>query len=297
MNAGSKTKGLILAAGKGSRLYPATSVVCKQLLLIYDKPLIYYPLATLMQAGITDIMIIPTPRDLPQFERLLGDGSQLGLSIVYKPQENSEGIAQAFIIAEEFIGDDNVMLILGDNIFHGDAGISSAVAEFYGGALVFGYQVNDPERFGILEFDGSGKVVDIEEKPSKPKSNYAVTGLYLYDSGVIEIARGLSPSDRGELEITDVNKAYLGQGQLKAVLMDSDLFWIDAGTADSMLEAGSSVATLQNESGRKIACLEEIALRNRFIDESALRQLIAKMGSNDYRAYLEGIIGEADDSF
>lgn len=292
----SNVKGLILAAGKGSRLYPLTPVVCKQLLPIYDKPLIYYPLSTLMQAGITEIMIIPTPQDLPQFERLLGDGSQLGLSIVYKAQEKSEGIAQAFIIAEEFIGEDNVLLILGDNIFHGEIGLRSGLEEFSGGALVFGYQVKDPQRFGIIEFDDKGNVVDIEEKPTNPKSNYAVTGLYLYDSGVVDIAKGLSPSDRGELEITDVNKVYLGQGQLKAVLMDSDLFWIDAGTSDSMLEAGTSIAALQKESGRKIACVEEVAYKNRLIDKPELGRLVEKMGSNDYQAYLEGIIGEADGS-
>jgi len=287
-------KGIILAGGAGTRLYPVTQIACKQLLPIYDKPMIYYPISTLMLFGITDILIISTPVDTPRFQDLLGDGNRLGLNISYKVQEKPEGIAQAFIIGEEFIGDDSVALILGDNIFYGVYDFLRDARSFTQGAMVFGYYVNDPERYGVVEFDRDGQAVSIEEKPQKPKSNYAVTGLYLYDTEVVSIASALRPSARGELEITDVNRVYLERGKLKVVRLGRGIAWLDTGTHESLLEAGNFMATVEKRQGQKIACLEEIAYRMGLVDRDQMAALANEMADNSYRDYLLGVIKEID---
>jgi glucose-1-phosphate thymidylyltransferase len=287
-------KGIILAGGSGTRLFPATHVVCKQLLPVYDKPMIYYPLSTLMLFGITEILLISTPQDTPRFESLLGDGRALGLNISYRVQEQPQGIAQAFLIGEEFIGHDPVALILGDNIFYGAYDFLRAASSFQEGAMVFGYYVRDPERYGVVEWDAEGRVVSIEEKPKQPKSNYAVTGLYLYDSDVVEIARSLKPSARGELEITDVNRAYLTQGRLKVVRLGRGIAWLDTGTYESMLDAGNFIATIERRQGQKIACIEEIAYRMRFINRSQVQTVLDNMVDNAYKRYLADVITEVD---
>jgi glucose-1-phosphate thymidylyltransferase len=287
-------KGIILAGGNGARLYPITQVVCKQLLPIYDKPMIYYPLSTLMLFGISDILIISTPKDLPRFISLFGDGRRLGLNISYKEQKTPSGIAEAFIIGEEFIADENVVLILGDNIFYGVYDFIRHARDFRGGALIFGYYVRDPQRYGVIEFDADGRAASIEEKPKIPKSNYAVTGLYIYDSEVVEIAKKLKPSPRGELEITDVNKAYLEKGKLRVERLGRGIAWLDTGVGESMLEAGNFIAAIEKRQGLKIACIEEIAYRMNFIDRGQVQYLLDNMADNDYKKYLQEVVGEID---
>ncbi|SKA77199.1 glucose-1-phosphate thymidylyltransferase RfbA [Desulfobaculum bizertense] len=281
-------KGILLAGGSGTRLYPLTHAASKQLLPIYDKPMIYYPLSVLMLAGIREIMIISTPEDLPRFEAMFGDGSQYGLSIEYKVQPKPEGIAQAFILAEDFIGDDSVCLILGDNIFYGE-GLSlllQTCASLEEGGIIFGYKVRDPRRYGVVAFDDMNTVTSIEEKPEHPKSKYAVTGLYFYDNSVVEIAKGLKPSARGELEITDVNNEYLRRGQLKAEFFGRGLAWLDTGTHESLLQAGNYVQAIQERQGVLISCIEEIAYRKGYINEEQLRVLAEPMRKNRYGQYL-----------
>jgi len=285
-------KGIVLAGGAGSRLYPLTLVASKQLQPVYDKPMIYYPLSTLMMAGIRDILIISTPQDTPRFEALLGDGSRWGISLTYKVQREPKGIAQAFLVGEEFIANENVALILGDNIFYGKMGFDRTVAEFSEGAMVFGYPVHDPERYGVVEFDKSGKVLSIEEKPSQPKSHYAIPGLYLYDHNVVAVTKALKPSARGELEITDVNKAYLKNQQLKVEQLGRGIAWLDTGTHESLLEASHFIGTLEVRQGLKIACLEEIALHNGFIDKQGMADVIAATPVSSYRTYLERVLRE-----
>ena len=284
-------KGIILAGGTGSRLYPITKGVSKQLLSVYDKPMIYYPISVLMLAGIRDILIISTPADLPNFEKLLGDGSQLGLNFNYKEQENPNGLAEAFIIGEEFIGSDNVCLVLGDNIFYGQ-GFSSLLKKSVelcnenNLATVFGYYVNQPERYGVVDFDKTGKALSIEEKPENPKSHYAVTGLYFYPNSVIQIAKNCKPSNRGELEITSVNQEYLKQDKLNVELMGRGYAWLDTGTHESLLEASNFIHTIEKRQGLKIACLEEIAYRQKFISKEQLHELAVNLSSSDYGKYL-----------
>lgn len=281
-------KGIILAGGSGTRLYPITRGISKQLIPIYDKPMIYYPLSTLMLAGITDILVISTPEFTPLFEQLLGDGSEIGISLTYKVQEKPNGLAEAFILGADFIGDDSVCLILGDNIYYG-SGLSKLVqeaAQKTDGATVFGYHVNDPERFGVVEFDSNMKALSIEEKSENPKSNYAVTGLYFYDNTVVEKARNLKPSNRGELEITDINKLYLGEGKLDVKVMGRGYAWLDTGTHDSMMDASSFIATIQKRQNLKVACLEEIAYRMGYISKEKLVELAQPMKKNDYGQYL-----------
>ena len=287
-------KGILLAGGAGTRLYPLTEVASKQLQPVYDKPMIYYPLSTLMLGGITDILLISTPQDLPRFRALLGDGSRWGIRLSYAEQAKPEGIAQAFLIAEEFIGGDSVTLILGDNIFYGALNLRQIMAEFDDvaipgfelGARIFGYPVNDPERYGVVEFDANGRVLSIEEKPAKPKSRYAVPGLYVYDNTVLEKAHALVPSARGELEITDINRAYLEQGKLFVEKLGRGIAWLDTGTHASLLEAANFIYTLEARQGLKIACLEEIAAEQGLISVDDLREQVAKMGSGTYAAYL-----------
>ena len=281
-------KGIILAGGSSTRLYPITKGISKQLIPVYDKPMIYYPLSTLMLAGITDILVISTPEYTPLFEQLLGDGSDIGVSLTYKVQEKPNGLAEAFILGADFIGNDSVCLILGDNIYYG-SGLSKLVqeaAEKIDGATVFGYHVNDPERFGVVEFDDDMKALSIEEKPENPKSNYAVTGLYFYDNTVVEKAKNLKPSNRGELEITDINKLYLDEGKLDVKLMGRGYAWLDTGTHDSMMEAASFIATIQKRQNLKVACLEEIAYRMGYISKEKLVELAQPMKKNDYGQYL-----------
>ena len=287
-------KGIILAGGSGTRLYPITKGVSKQLLPVYDKPMIYYPLSVLMLAGIQDILIISTPEDLPNFEKLLGDGSEIGLQLSYKEQPSPDGLAQAFVIGEEFIGTDDVCLVLGDNIFYG-VGFSGMlqnarknVAE--GKSTVFGYYVNDPERYGVAEFDIKGNVISIEEKPNDPKSNFAVVGLYFYTNDVVQIAKNIQPSKRGELEITSVNQTYLQQKTLKVELLGRGFAWLDTGTHDSLMEAGQFIETIEKRQGLKVACLEEIAYRMKYINADQVRKLAEPLKKNGYGQYLLNLI-------
>ncbi len=287
-------KGIILAGGSGTRLHPATLAISKQLLPVYDKPMIYYPLSTLMLAGIRDILVISTPQDTPRFEQLLGDGSQWGLNLQYAVQASPDGLAQAFVIGEHFVGNAPSALVLGDNIFHGHdfhelLGNASARTE---GASVFAYHVHDPERYGVAEFDAQGRVLSLEEKPKAPKSSYAVTGLYFYDNQVVNLAKGLKPSARGEYEITDLNRLYLEQGQLNVEIMGRGYAWLDTGTHESLLEAGQFIATLEHRQGLKIACLEEIAWRQRWIDDAQLERLAQPLTKSGYGQYLMRVLKE-----
>jgi len=280
-------KGIILAGGAGSRLFPLTRVASKQLQPVYDKPMVYYPLTTLIEGGIRELCVISTPQDLPRFMQLLGDGKAWGLNFDYREQLKPVGIAQAFLIAESFIGDDNVTLILGDNVFYGSDSFHRAFAEFKGGATIFGYHVNDPERYGVVEFDAQGRAISIEEKPRQPRSSYAVPGLYLYDNNVVAITRALQPSARGELEITDVNVAYLRRGELRVHRLSRGLAWLDAGTSSSLHEASAYVQTIEKRAGVKIGCPEEAAFRAGFLSLAQLEELTNKMPNCEYREYLD----------
>jgi glucose-1-phosphate thymidylyltransferase len=287
-------KGIILAGGAGSRLFPLTLVASKQLQPVYDKPMIYYPLATLMTAGIQDILLISTPHDTPRFEALLGDGSRWGIKISYKVQREPKGIAQAFLVGEEFIDNQPVCLILGDNIFYGKMNLDKIVSDFTSGARVFGYQVHDPERYGVVEFDINGTVLSIEEKPKLPKSHYAVPGLYLYDKNIVAVAKAIKPSARGELEITDVNLDYLKRGELMVERLGRGIAWLDTGTHKSLLEASIFIETIESRQGLKIACLEEIALRRGFINCQQMKEVIEATPNSSYKEYLQRVYDEAE---
>lgn len=285
-------KGIVLAGGSGTRLHPVTRGISKQMLPVYDKPMIYYPLSVLMLAGIQEILVISTPEDLPGYQKLLGNGADFGIQLSYAEQPSPDGLAQAFLIGESFIGDGNVCLVLGDNIFYG-YGFSAMLrdaAQRAEGATVFGYHVNDPARFGVLEFDASGKVISLEEKPAKPKSNYAVTGLYFYDNRVVDIAKSVKPSGRGELEITDVNRAYLESGELNVSVMGRGFAWLDTGTHDSLMEAGQFVQTIEHRQGLKVACLEEIGYRNGWLSEEALQRQATALAKTGYGQYLQQVL-------
>lgn len=285
-------RGIVLAGGSGTRLYPITKGISKQLLPVYDKPMVYYPISVLMLAGIRDILIISTPDDMPAYQRLLGDGSDFGVNFTYAIQERPDGLAQAFLIGEKFIGKESVCLVLGDNIFYGQ-GFSGKLCEAAArpnGATVFGYQVKDPERFGVVAFDEERRAISIEEKPRQPKSNYAVTGLYFYDNDVVQIAKQITPSDRGELEITSVNQAYLERGDLNVELLGRGFAWLDTGTHESLLEAGQFVATIEHRQGLKVACLEEIALSNGWLSEDDVHRIGTVLGKNGYGQYLLSLI-------
>ncbi len=287
-------KAIILAGGAGTRLYPLTRVACKQLLPVFDKPMIYYPLATLMLGGIREVLIISTPKDVPQFRDLLGDGSRLGMKIEYAEQPKPDGIAQAFLIGADFIGDSPVTLILGDNIFYGKLDFFREALRMEKGACVFGYQVRDPERYGVVEFDAAGKAISLEEKPAKPKSQFAVPGLYVYDNQVVNICRNLKPSPRGELEITDVNIEYLKRGQLHVKVLGRGMAWLDTGTQASLLEASNYIAAIQNRQGLMVACLEEIAFHQGWVDREQLKALVAMLPKNEYREYLNLVATEME---
>ena len=286
-------KGIILAGGAGSRLFPLTLVASKQLQPVYDKPMVYYPLTTLIEGGIREFCLISTPQDLPRFRQLLGDGTSWGLTIDYREQAKPAGIAQAFLIAESFVGRDAVTLILGDNVFYGGDGFFKAFSNFQGGAAIFGYHVHDPERYGVVEFDGNGQAISIEEKPKQPKSNYAVPGLYIYDNEVMAIARNLKPSARGELEITDVNVEYLRRGQLHVHRLSRGFAWLDAGTSSSLHEASAYVQTIEKRAGVKIGCPEEAAFSRGFLSLAGLDALTARMPKCEYREYLAEVVAEA----
>ncbi len=292
-------KGIILAGGAGTRLYPVTRSISKQIIPVYDKPMIYYPLSVLMLAGIREVLIISTPTDIGLYENLFGDGSQLGMKISYKIQPSPDGLAQAFILGEEFIGDDNVCLILGDNIFYGYnfRRVLEDAAKLENGSIVFGYYVNDPERYGVVEFDESGKVVSIEEKPDEPKSNYAVTGLYFYSNDVVEKAKNLKPSKRGELEITDLNRLYLEENRLNVKLLGRGFAWLDTGTHDSLLQASNYIATIEQRQGLKVSCIEEIAFKVGFIDKKQLLALAEPLSKNQYGQYLINLANKQKFSF
>jgi len=286
-------KGIILAGGAGSRLFPLTLVASKQLQPVYDKPMVYYPLTTLIENGIREICLISTPHDLPRFKQLLGDGKSWGISIEYREQAKPAGIAQAFLIAESFIGKDPVTLILGDNIFYGGESFQRAFTDFKTGATIFGYHVHDPERYGVVEFDGDGRAISIEEKPKQPKSNYAVPGLYIYDNNVVSITKNLKPSARGELEITDVNVEFLKRGQLRVHRLNRGFAWLDAGTSSSLHDASAYVQTIETRQGIKIGCPEEAAFRQNFLSLENLQKLTAAMPNCEYRDYLQRVVGEA----
>ena len=286
-------KGIVLAGGSGTRLYPMSKVASKQLQPIYDKPMIYYPVATLMMAGIKEILIISTPHDVPRFRDLMGDGSQWGIRLEYVVQPSPDGLAQAFLLGETFIGSDDVTLILGDNLFYGRMGLAEAIEAFQGGALVWGYPVNDPERYGVVEFDDTGKVISLEEKPTKPKSRYAVPGLYVYDNSVVARVKVQKPSPRGELEITDLNVEYLKEGKLRVEKLGRGIAWLDTGTTESLLEAGQFIHAIEARQGLKVCCPEEIALRQGFLSKEQFDVLLANMPRSSYRAYLENIRDEA----
>lgn len=280
-------KGIILAGGSGTRLYPITKGISKQIMPIYDKPMVYYPLSTLMQAGIRDILVITTPDDQPQFQRLLGDGSAIGINLQYKAQPSPDGLAQAFIIGEEFIGGDKVALILGDNIFHGESfGHSLEQCADPDGGIVFAYEVSDPERYGVVEFDADHKAISVEEKPARPKSNYAVTGLYFYDNNVVSIAKNIKPSDRGELEITSVNDEYLKRGKLKVQIMGRGSAWLDTGTFESMNDASEYIRVIEKRTGLKLGCIEEVAYRQGFINKDQLQKIAEPLVKSGYGKYL-----------